>query len=60
VVVATYLIDLLAPALKLPDWFHQLGLTARMGQPMIGQWDAFEIVACVVIAVGGILFGVRG
>ena len=39
VVVATYLIDLLAPALKLPDWVHQLALTAHLGQPMIGAWD---------------------
>ena len=27
VVVATYLIDLVAPPLGLPDWFHQLALT---------------------------------
>ncbi len=60
VVVATYLIDLLAPPLKLPDWFHQLALTAHMGQPMVGQWDAFGIVACVVIAVVGILLGAWG
>ena len=57
VVVATYLIDLLAPPLRLPDWFHQLALTAHMGQPMVGQWDATGVVACVVIAVGGILLG---
>jgi ABC-2 type transport system permease protein len=60
VVVATYLIDLLAPPLKMPDWFHQLALTAHMGQPMVGQWDAFGIVACVVIAVVGILLGAWG
>ena len=60
VVVATYLIDLLAPALKLPDWFYQLALTAHMGQPMIGRWDAVGIVASVVIAVGGILIGAWG
>ena len=60
VVVATYLIDLLAPALKMPDWFHQLALTAHMGQPMVGQWDAFGIVACVLIAVVGILLGAWG
>ena len=39
VVVATYLLDLVAPPLKLPDPIHQLALTAHMGQPMIGQWD---------------------
>ena len=40
VVVATYLIDLIAPALQLPDWVHQLALTAHLGQPMVGHWDA--------------------
>ena len=39
VVILTYLIDLLAPALKLPDWVHQLALTAHLGQPMTGVWD---------------------
>jgi ABC-2 type transport system permease protein len=60
VVVATYLIDLLAPALKLPDWFHQLALTAHLGQPMIGQWDVAGVIACALIAVGGILLGAVG
>ena len=59
-VVATYLLDLVAPALKLPDWVHQLALTAHLGQPMLGQWDAVGIVACIVIAVGGILLGAWG
>jgi ABC-2 type transport system permease protein len=60
VVVATYLVDLLAPALKLPDWFHQLALTAHMGQPMIGQWDVPGVIACLAIATGGILVGAWG
>src|SRR5579862_541208 len=60
VVVATYLIDLLAPALKLPDWVHQLALTAHLGQPMIGRWDVVGIIACVVVAVGGVLLGSWG
>lgn len=57
VVVATYLIDLIAPALKLPDWFHQLALTAHMGQPMVGNWDVAGIVACLVFAGGGLAVG---
>jgi ABC-2 type transport system permease protein len=57
VVVATYLIDLLAPALSLPDWFHQLALTSHLGQPMVGHWDAFGVVACLVIAVVGLAVG---
>jgi len=57
VVVATYLIDLLAPPLKLPDWFHQLALTAHLGQPMIGHWDVAGVIACLVMAIGGVLLG---
>jgi ABC-2 type transport system permease protein len=60
VVVATYLLDLLAPPLNLPDWIHQLALTAHFGQPMIGAWDLTGVVACVVIAVAGILVGAWG
>ena len=57
---STYLIDLLAPPLKLPDWLHQLALTAHLGQPMIGQWDVAGIVACLVIGIGGIALGAWG
>lgn len=57
VVVVTYLIDLLAPALSLPDWFHQLALTSHLGQPMVGNWDLTGTVACLVIAAGGLLIG---
>jgi len=59
-VVATYLIDLLVPPLGLPDWFHQLALTTHLGQPMIGDWDPVGIVACIGIAVGGVLLGAWG
>ena len=60
VVLVTYLIDLVAPPLNLPDWVHQLALTAHLGQPMVGQWDPFGIVACLAIAVGGIAIGAWG
>ena len=59
-VVATFLLDLLAPAIGLPDWVHQLALTSHLGQPMIGVWDPAGIVACVAIAVGGIALGAWG
>jgi ABC-2 type transport system permease protein len=59
-VVITYLVDLLSPPLGLPDWFRGLALTSHMGKPMIGDWDPVGIVACVVIAVGGILLGAWG
>jgi ABC-2 type transport system permease protein len=60
IVVATYLVDLIAPPLKLPEWVHQLALTAHLGQPMVGQWDVPGVVACVAIAAGGVLLGAWG
>jgi len=57
VVVATFLIDLVAPPLKLPDQVHQLALTAHLGQPMVGSWDPVGVGACLILAVGGILLG---
>ncbi len=60
VVVATYLLDLVVPALGLPDAIHQLALTAHFGQPMMGQWDPVGVVACLAIAAGGILLGAWG
>ncbi|OGO55316.1 MAG: hypothetical protein A2V85_06790 [Chloroflexi bacterium RBG_16_72_14] len=60
VVIATFLLDLLAPALDLPDWLHQLAITAHIGQPMIGHWDPVGIVLCVAIAIGGIGLGALG
>lgn len=59
-VVVMYLIDLVAPPLNLPDWFHQLALIAHLGRPMIGEWDWVGMGACVVIAVGGIALGAWG
>ncbi len=60
VVVATYVIDLLAPALQLPDPIHQLALTTHLGQPMIGVWDPVGMVACLALAAGGLAIGAWG
>ena len=59
-VIATYLVDLLAPPLNLPDWVHRLALTAHFGQPMAGSWDVVGVAACIAIAVAGTLVGVWG
>jgi len=59
-VIATFLDEFLAPLLNLPDWVHQLALTSHLGQPMVGHWDAAGIVACLVIAVGGVALGAIG
>ena len=58
--IVTWLIDILAPAFKLPDVVHQLALTSHYGFTMLGQWDPVGIVASVVLAVGGILLGAWG
>jgi ABC-2 type transport system permease protein len=72
VVIATYLVDLLAPPLNWPDWIHQLALTAHFGQPMTGQWDEtirllgvvvtfpVGVVACLAIVVVGTALGAWG
>lgn len=59
-VIATYLLDLLAPPLNLPDWVHELALTAHFGTPMLGQWDPVGIVACFALAIGGTILGAWG
>jgi ABC-2 type transport system permease protein len=60
VVVATYLLDLLAPPLKLPDALHQLALTAHFGTPMVGDWEPLGIILCLGIGAIGILVGAFG
>lgn len=59
-VIATFLIDFLAPPLNLPDWVHQLALTSHLGQTLVGNWDPAGVVTCLVLAVGGLLLGAWG
>lgn len=59
-VIVTFLIDMLAPPLNLPDWFHQLALSAHVGLPMVGQWDPLGTAVCVAVAAGGLLLGAWG
>ena len=58
--IGTFLVDFLAPILRLPDWVAQLALTAHLGEPMVGTWDGAGIIACVVLAVGGLVVGAIG
>lgn len=57
VTIATWLLDFLGPNLDLPDAVAQLALSSHMGMPMVGVWDAAGVVACLVLAVGGIALG---
>jgi ABC-2 type transport system permease protein len=60
VAIGTFLIDILGEALRLPDWCQQLALSSHMGQPMVGHWDGAGLLACAVLAVGGLLLGAWG
>ncbi|MEI7742715.1 MAG: hypothetical protein WCK58_03065 [Chloroflexota bacterium] len=60
VTVGTFLLDLLAPALRLPDWVAQLALTSHLGEPLVGRWDGAGLAACAVIAIGGAALGAWG
>jgi ABC-2 type transport system permease protein len=60
VAIGTFLLDMLAPLLRLPDWVGQLALTTHLGEPMVGTWDAAGIVACLVLAIGGLAIGAWG
>jgi ABC-2 type transport system permease protein len=60
VAIGTSLIDLLAPALRLPDWVEDLALTAHLGEPMVGAWDGVGVVACLALALGGLILGAWG
>jgi ABC-2 type transport system permease protein len=60
IVIVTWFLDILAPALNLPDVAHQLALTTHYGQPMLGRWDVAGIVASIVIGIVGVLIGAWG
>lgn len=60
VTIATFLLDLLVPILRLPDWIGQLALTAHLGRPMIGDWDGAGMFACAALALGGMVVGAWG
>ena len=60
VTVGTFLIDLLVPVLRLPEWLGQLALTTHLGEPMIGAWDGAGMIACLTLALGGLGVGSWG
>jgi ABC-2 type transport system permease protein len=58
--IVTRFLDIIAPAIGLPDVLHQLALTGHYGLPMLGRWDAAGVVASIVLLVGGLLIGAWG
>jgi ABC-2 type transport system permease protein len=60
VAIATFLLDSLGAALKLPDPVLQLSLFKHLGQPMVGVYDTTGIVVAIALAVGGLFLGAFG
>jgi ABC-2 type transport system permease protein len=52
--IATFLLDTLGAALKLPDPVIQLSIYKHLGQPMAGSFDPAGLVAATVMVVGGV------
>jgi ABC-2 type transport system permease protein len=59
-VVITLLLDILVPALGLPDWVHNLALTGHFGEPLVGEWNLVGVGASLVLALGGLAVGTWG
>jgi ABC-2 type transport system permease protein len=60
VTIVIWFLDIIVPALGLPDFVHQLALTVHYGLPMLGQWDPVGIVASLGLLVAGLLLGAWG
>jgi ABC-2 type transport system permease protein len=58
--IGFFLVELLAPALRLPDWVAQLALSSHMGRPMTGSWDPVGLAICLALAVAGLAIGALG
>jgi ABC-2 type transport system permease protein len=52
--IATFLLDTLGAALKLPDAILQLSIYKHLGQPMAGIFDPAGLIAAIVLVVGGV------
>lgn len=60
VVIGSFLLAFLGPALDLPDLLVQLSPFAHVGQPMAGVFDVPGLIAAAMLAVGGVLVGMVG
>ena len=58
--VGSFLIELFAMALKLPNWVADLALASHYGRPLVGSWDPVGVVASLLLAFGGLVIGAWG
>lgn len=59
-VLGFYLLDFLGAALNLPEAVTWFSLSNHLGQPLLGDWDVPGMVACAVLAIGGVVVGAWG
>ena len=60
VTIVMWFLDIIAPALGLPEAVQELALTSHFGLPMLGRWDAVGILASIALGVGGLALGAFG
>ena len=60
VTIVTWFLDTIGAGLGLPEAVRGLALSTHLGQPMLGVWDPVGIVACLILAVGGVVLGAWG
>jgi len=53
--LGSYLLDLVGSILKLPDPIMNLALNRHLGRPILGEFDGPGLVACAVLALGGLV-----
>jgi ABC-2 type transport system permease protein len=58
--IGFYLLDFLGAALNLPEAVTWFSLSNHLGQPVLGEWDVPGMIACAVLAVGGVIVGAWG
>lgn len=58
--IGFFLLDLLGAILKLPAAIMDLALTRHLGRPILGDFDGPGLVACVALAVGGLVLSAIG
>jgi putative exporter of polyketide antibiotics len=55
-----YLFELIGSILRLPDQVLDFALNRHLGQPIIGVYDWPGLLACTVLAFGGLAVGALG
>lgn len=58
--LAFFLWDLIGSIVGFPDEVLDLALNRHLGEPILGQFDASGMIACAVLAIGGIALCAAG